>query len=123
MILLADESVDLRIVKNLRQDGHEVSYVAEMEPGLTDEAVLARANEKNALLLTSDMDFGELVFREGKLAGGGVVLLRLVGLSPERKAEVTLTAFRERGKDFALGFSVVSQGDNQNSQGKPRGEA
>jgi hypothetical protein len=38
MILLADESVDLQIVKNLRQDGHEVSYVSEMEPGLTDEA-------------------------------------------------------------------------------------
>jgi predicted nuclease of predicted toxin-antitoxin system len=93
-----DESVDLQIVKNLRQDGHEVSYVADMEPGLTDEAVLARANEKNALLLTSDKDFGELVFRKGKLACGGVVLLRLAGLSPERKAEVTLKAFRERGK-------------------------
>jgi predicted nuclease of predicted toxin-antitoxin system len=94
-----------------------------MEPGLTDEAVLARANEKNALLLTSDKNFGELVFREGKLACGGVVLLRLADLLPERKAQVTLKAFRERGKDFALGFGVVSPGTIRIRQRKTKGEA
>ena len=33
MNLLADESVDRQIVERLRQDGHRVTYVAEMEPG------------------------------------------------------------------------------------------
>jgi hypothetical protein len=46
MNLLADESLDRQIVERLRLDGHEVLYVAELEPGLTDEQVLARANEK-----------------------------------------------------------------------------
>ncbi len=35
MNLLIDESVDRQIVARLRQEGHEVSYVAEMEPGIT----------------------------------------------------------------------------------------
>ena len=38
MNFLADESVDRGIVERLRQEGHEVSYVAEMEPGLPDDA-------------------------------------------------------------------------------------
>ena len=32
MNLLADESVDGQIVARLRQDNHDVTYVAEMEP-------------------------------------------------------------------------------------------
>jgi hypothetical protein len=35
--LLADEGVDVQIVERLRQDGHRVSYVAELEPGISDE--------------------------------------------------------------------------------------
>ncbi len=59
MNLLADESVDGQIVARLRQDNHDVTYVAEMEPGISDETVLQRANEQEALLLTVDKDFGE----------------------------------------------------------------
>lgn len=34
MNLLADEGVDWPIVEQLRRDGHDVIYVAEMEPGI-----------------------------------------------------------------------------------------
>jgi predicted nuclease of predicted toxin-antitoxin system len=64
MKLLADESVDRLIVERLRQDGHDVSYVAEMEPGIADEIVLQRANENEAILLSADKDFGEITFRQ-----------------------------------------------------------
>ncbi len=37
MNLLADESVDRPIVERLRQDEHDVLYVAEMKPGLDDD--------------------------------------------------------------------------------------
>lgn len=51
MNFLADEGVDFPVVQRLRGDGHEVLYVAEMDPGISDEKVLAAANDKNALLL------------------------------------------------------------------------
>ncbi len=40
MNLLADEGVDQQIVDLLREEGHDVSYIAEMEPGVQDEDVL-----------------------------------------------------------------------------------
>ena len=45
-MFLADESVDRQIVGRLRKDGHEVHYVAELEPGILDEVVLFRELEK-----------------------------------------------------------------------------
>lgn len=79
MKLVADENVDGPIVARLREDGHEVDYVAEMAPGISDDEVLDHANGRQALLITTDKDFGELVFRQGKL-NAGIVLLRLAGV-------------------------------------------
>ena len=46
MNLLADESVDGPIVERLRQAGHRVWYVAEMQPGISDDAVLDWVNRE-----------------------------------------------------------------------------
>ncbi len=73
MKFLSDESVDRQIVDRLRQDGHSVSYVIEMEPGISDDTVLNLANKEAALLLTADKDFGEMVFRQGR-SNQGVIL-------------------------------------------------
>ncbi len=109
MNLLADESVDRQIVTRLRQDGHDVTYVAELGPGIADERVLERANEQDAILLTVDKDFGELAFRQ-KLIHHGVVLIRLSGLSNQTKAELVAEALRVRGAEFVNVFSVISPG-------------
>lgn len=109
MKLLADESVDRQIVERLRQDGHDVTYVVEMEPSITDEAVLRRANAQEALLLTVDKDFGELTYRQ-KLIHNGVVLIRLAGISNQTKAEMVAQAMRERGAELVNAFSVISPG-------------
>ena len=59
MKVVADESVDGPIVARLREDGHEVDYIAEMEPGISDDRILGHANLRQALLNTTDKDFGE----------------------------------------------------------------
>ena len=53
MKILADEGVDRPIVVRLRQSGYQVWYVAEMEPGISDETVLDLANQEGAILLTA----------------------------------------------------------------------
>lgn len=60
--ILADESVDYRIVKALRSKGFEVISVLEENPGIPDKDVIGHAKVNNALLLTEDSDFGEWVF-------------------------------------------------------------
>lgn len=101
MNFLADESVDGPVVYHLREDGHDVLSVAEMEPSLPDETVLAMANQRDVLLLTADKDFGELVFRQRRVFAG-VVLIRLAGLSPAAKAMVVSTAIREHASKLRL---------------------
>ena len=68
MKLCADESVDRQIIERLRSDGHEVHYIAELDPGVSDEVVLESANQQQAPLLTADKDFGELVYRQRRIS-------------------------------------------------------
>ena len=107
MNILVDESVGQQIVARLRDDGHDVLYIAEMAPGLDDEEVLGAANEHEALLLTADKDFGELVFRRGRVSRG-VMLLRLSGMAEEDKAAMVSTAIAEHEAELMDAFSVVS---------------
>jgi len=109
MIILADESVDAPIVERLRRDGYTVESIAEMTPSVSDDIVLDRANRTNAILMTGDKDFGEMVFRLGH-ASSGVILVRLSGLSPQRKADIVSDALRHHGTDMAGAFTVVSSG-------------
>ena len=51
MILVADENIDRSIVERLRGEGHKLFYVAEMDPGISDDEVLGIADHNNALLL------------------------------------------------------------------------
>lgn len=91
MKFVADESLDFQIVERLRQDGWNVSYVAEVEPGISDPDVLHLANTSEALIITSDRDFGALIFRQS-LASHGIVLVRLAGFTPQLKAETVSSA-------------------------------
>lgn len=109
MNLLADEGVEASVVARLRQDGHEVLYIADLEPGIPDDVFLSRANANSALLLTADKDFGELVFRLRRVHAG-VILLRLAGLSLEAKADLVAVAIQERGTQFTKAFTVISPG-------------
>ena len=108
MKLVADESVDRQIVDRLRNDGHEVSYIAELDPGLADPDVLSISQTARALLLTADKDFGELVFRR-RLAHSGVLLVRLAGLGPNAKALTVARAVQEHGGDLEHRFGVLTE--------------
>ena len=109
MNFFADESVDRQIVDRLRQDGHAGRYVAEMEPGILDDIVLDLANQEAGILLTADKDFGELVFRQRRLTSG-ILLVRLAGLSPARKADVVASAINQHSGELPGAFAVLTPG-------------
>ena len=107
MKFLADENMDTAIVSRLRQERHEVWYVAEMNPGIPDDDVLAIANRENAILITADKDFGELVFRLRRLATG-IILLRLAGLSISAKCDIVAVTIQEHESELYSAFTVVA---------------
>ena len=101
MNLLADESIDAPVVERLRADGHDVAYVAEMHQGISDDEVFDHANKMRSVLLTSDKDFGELVFRLHRMALG-VILVRLSGLSSDQKAHMLFSRTPDNGRSRHL---------------------
>lgn len=78
-----------------------------MEPGIKDDEVLKQANMEKAILLTADKDFGELVFRQGRISQG-VILVRLKGLSPKLKGEIVSEAIKKHASRLRKAFVVVA---------------
>jgi predicted nuclease of predicted toxin-antitoxin system len=107
--LLADEGVDSQTVARLRDEGHDVAYIAELSPGISDDTVLDLANAEARVLLTTDKDFGELVFRLRRLPLG-VLLLRLAGLGSTARAELVAQAVAEHDEQMTGSFAVISPG-------------
>lgn len=59
-------------------------------------------------MITSDKDFGELVYRLKK-ATKGIILLRIEELNPLRKAELVLKVLREREEQLSNAFVVIQK--------------
>ena len=106
MNFVADEGVDRPIVLALRAAGHHVTWIAEQAPRMPDPEVLRLASEGDAVLLTNDKDFGELVFRR-RLHTSGVVLLRLAGLPNEVKAAAVVAAIDVYAERLIRAFAVI----------------
>jgi predicted nuclease of predicted toxin-antitoxin system len=104
---IADESVDRQVVLALRTE-HDVLYIAEENPGLTDERVLALCEKRAAVLITADKDFGELVFRFRK-NHYGVVLCRMSGMTPREKAAIVREIFNKHINEFKGNFTVITK--------------
>jgi predicted nuclease of predicted toxin-antitoxin system len=107
MKFLADENMDAAIVDQLRQAAHQVWYVLEMEPGISDDEVLALANREGAILITADKDFGELVFRLRRITTG-IILIRLAGLSIATKTGLLMKMIQEHESELFSAFTVLA---------------
>jgi predicted nuclease of predicted toxin-antitoxin system len=106
--IVADENVDKVIVDQLRADGHDVLFIGESDAGIDDHTVLDRSLRARRVLLTADKDFGDLIFRQG-LLHSGVLLLRLAGVSPEMKAGLVAATFDQHGEELSSGFAVLNK--------------
>jgi predicted nuclease of predicted toxin-antitoxin system len=109
MRFLADEGVDGLIVAAVRDDGHDVRWMAEEDGGVKDSVVLEAAVLDARVLITDDKDFGELVYRQ-RLHHRGVVLVRVDGISNVEKSRIVAVAIREREADLPGAFTVIQHG-------------
>lgn len=91
----------------MRREGHDVLYVAEIDPAISDAAVLELAINTESIIITEDRDFGELIFRERRYTLG-IILIRLHGLSAESKAEMVLSLVREHTGELAGNMVVIT---------------
>ncbi len=66
MRFVADMGISPRVVAALRERGHEAIHLQEQGLGrLPDSEILAKARTEGRVLLTHDLDFGELLAASG----------------------------------------------------------
>lgn len=107
MRLLANENIADRVVKELRERGHDVLAAKESMRGDSDSVVLSRAMSEGRLFITQDKDFGELAFRAGLPAECGVILFRLSGATPGADYQRMLDVIESRD-DWPGHFAVAT---------------
>ena len=76
MKLLADENVDVPIVEWLQTQGLDLLSIRHTSPGMSDRAVMELAANQGRVILTNDLDFGELIFHRGLICAG-IILVRV----------------------------------------------
>ncbi len=106
MRLLVDECCERPLVELLRRGGHDVLYMLEHRPGLTDRKVVELARAEGRVLITDDKDFGELIIRQ-RLPSSGVVLLPIAPPNAERRGRALVNALSRFGDRLGHQFTVV----------------
>jgi predicted nuclease of predicted toxin-antitoxin system len=105
---LVDENAGPGVARWLRAAGHDTVSVFESARGASDDQVIELASQDRRVLVTSDKDFGEHVFRFG-WRHHGVVLLRLSDERTETKVEVLERLLANHADRIEGSFLVVTE--------------
>ncbi len=108
MRILADENCPSDLVDALRERAHDVVWIRSDAPGSKDQAILARAQAEDRVILTFDKDFGELAFRMRLPATSGIILCRLGGL-PLARVVMIITNALENGSEWSGLFTIIHE--------------
>lgn len=107
MRFLVDMGVSPRVAQRLRGEGHDVVHLRdEGLQSLSDFAVFKKAFNEQRVLLTFDLDFGEIVALSGSQSVS-VVLFRLRDARTDRVLDRLLEVLRRTSAALASGAIVV----------------
>ncbi len=76
MRLVIDENISMLLINQLTDYGFSVYSIQKHNFGISDREVTTLASHKGDIIITSDKDFGELVFAS-RITNISVVLLRM----------------------------------------------
>lgn len=108
MTFFADEGLDVPLVSALRASGFRVLHALETMQGADDEAILAAAVTNDAVLVTKDKDFGEMVVRNAAKCNG-IVLIRIDDLSNARNIKQVVELLSGYAEQLPDHFTVIQE--------------
>jgi len=107
MRFLVDECTGPAVARWLRSQHHEVFSIFEEARGMGDDDIIKKAHAENWIVITNDKDFGEEIYRDGRLHNG-VVLLRLEDERSSSKIEVLSKFLQKYADRLPDAFVVVT---------------
>jgi predicted nuclease of predicted toxin-antitoxin system len=105
---IVDENLGLRVAKWLKELQHDVISIYEEFRGLDDDEILRKSADENRILITNDKDFGEMIFREGKLHSG-VIFLRLEDERSVNVIKILTQLLKMYDEQISDNFTVVTE--------------
>ncbi len=123
MRFLADMGVDIRVVRWLRQNGHDAKHLR--DEGLhriPNGEIFVKAISENRVILTFDLDFGEIVaLSQGEKAS--VILLRLHNTRTPHLIKRLATVLADATEALEQGAVVVVEESRHRIRYLPLGRA
>jgi predicted nuclease of predicted toxin-antitoxin system len=93
----------------LAEQSFSVVSIRSVNPEMTDTDIIGLANREDAIIISMDKDFGELIFKN-KIQHKGVLLLRLEDAVAEEKLAVMQNIFPEYLLEIKNKFAVYQNG-------------
>lgn len=107
MRFLVDECTGTSVSDWLKSESYDVFSVFEEWRGTSDDDILEKCKNENYILITSDKDFGEMVFRNQKVHSG-VILIRCEPNIFSKRIEVLQKLLQNYSESLQNNFVVVT---------------
>jgi predicted nuclease of predicted toxin-antitoxin system len=108
MRFLVDECTGPAVAGWLRDQNHVVFSVFDEARGMDDDDIIQKALNEHWILITNDKDFGDKVYRDGRLHRG-IILLRLEDERPLIKIDVLSRLLKAYSTRIPDSFLVVTE--------------
>ena len=108
MKFLVDECVGPTVAQWLKGNNYDAVSIYEGLTGINDDSVLKKALLESRILITSDKDFGEMIFKN-KMQHCGIILLRLIDERPLKKIGVLTSLLENYTHELFGNFVVVTE--------------
>ncbi|MEA3360241.1 MAG: DUF5615 family PIN-like protein [Thermodesulfobacteriota bacterium] len=105
MDFLLDVNASGAIARWLNDRGHNVVEVGQTDPRMSDDKILSWAVRERRIIVTTDNDFEEMIWRQGKLHCG---LLRLENLPRSERMRLLNEVLDRHAKDLEAGAIVIA---------------
>lgn len=106
---LVDIGVGKKVEAWLSGSGFDVKAARDIDPRMSDRAMLNLAAMEMRMVITMDKDFGELVYHSG-LPHAGVLLLRLDEAKADEKVKAVEAILTKHTDKLASKFCVFQNG-------------
>lgn len=107
MKFLVDECIGPAVAHWLRTEGYDVRLIDGVLAGTDDEIILETAFREDRIIITSDNDFGEMIFSK-KRKHKGVIFFRLYYERPSYKIAILKKIFEDCQNTIDCNFIVAT---------------
>lgn len=112
MKFLGDMGVSQTVINTLRNDGYDAIHLREEGlQRLPDEFIIAKAKDENRIILTFDLDFGELLAFSGDYLPS-VIIFRLEKANPDYVLSKLNPVLQECQNSLENGAIIVIKDNN-----------